>query len=466
MDTRTSRRMFLRTLAGSSAVSMLLAACGGTPTAPSAAGGATANAGSEPTAVPTPTPIVVGEGDLELTMWVQDFGPMVNAFQTAAQGYAQQVGNLKVTVQSLPYDDLQAKVIPAVAAGNEADLIMGYTNWYVATDISKLFLPLDESFGGRAEIERTIFPSAMNALNTPEDKVFYLPYLTGLNGASLTLNAGHYAEQGIDYTKFTSFEEFYDAAKTVTVREGDTVKRAGLSIWETALTVLKTWIWQLGGEFYNRETGVWQLSSPQGEDALTRLQNIYQKDKLSSLDIANREYESFVQGTLSTHLQGAWTLGVVSTTNPDMKLDVVPTPKLADATSDVVYPDHTSVVTLSRRLSQDDKRREAAIGLAKTLVSPDALIAVTDAYSGSLMSKPLYEDSRIGQTKFGTVSKRISESVWSRARFPQDRVANPAPALTELKRALSGEISVKDALTNADAYLNEQEKQARERLGL
>jgi len=478
---RVSRRKFLRVsmaLGGSVAV---LSACapaappaapsGAATTAPASSAGTAVPAATvatvattAPTPAPTPTDIVVGQGTVSMAMWVQDFGPVVDAFKKAAEDYAKQSGTVKVTVQAIPYNDLQAKVIPSVAAGNEAEIIMGYTNWYIATDISKLFLPLDDFFGGRAALEKTIFPSAMTVINTPGNKTFYLPYLTGLRGVVTTVNVGHYNEKKIDYTKFTTFDEFEQAARTLTIRDGDSIKRAGLSNWNAALVMLKTWIWQQGGEFYSGDTGKWSLSSAEGEAALQRIQDLYQKDKVCNLDIANREYESFLQGTLSTQLEGAWTMGVIASANPDLKLDSVVTPKLANAKSATVYPDHTAVLTLSKRLAADNQKLESGVGLTKALVSPDALISITDAYSGSLMSKALYDDPRIQKTKYGLISKRVAEGVWPNARFPQDHVANQAPALTELQRALTKEISIKDALANADAFLNEQETQARERL--
>ena len=48
--------------------------------------------------------------------------------------------------------------------------------------------------------------------------------------------------------------------------------------------------------------------------------------------------------------------------------------------------------------------------------------------------------------------------------IPGDHVANQAPAGTELERAFRQEISIPEALANMDAYLQDQEDQARERI--
>jgi hypothetical protein len=52
------------------------------------------------------------------------------------------------------------------------------------------------------------------------------------------------------------------------------------------------------------------------------------------------------------------------------------------------------------------------------------------------------------------------------ARYSRDHVANHGPAATELDRAMRQEIGIKEALANMDAYLQEQEDQARERIGI
>jgi hypothetical protein len=82
------------------------------------------------------------------------------------------------------------------------------------------------------------------------------------------------------------------------------------------------------------------------------------------------------------------------------------------------------------------------------------------------MTKTVYEDPRINDVKYGLLSKRVAEGMWPVARYTQDHVANHGPAGTELDRAMRQEISISEALTNMDAYLQEQEDAARERIGI
>jgi ABC-type glycerol-3-phosphate transport system substrate-binding protein len=246
--------------------------------------------------------------------------------------------------------------------------------------------------------------------------------------------------------------------------EGGKMTVAGLSPVSSALSLVKNWVWQVGGEFYNAETGEWKLSTPEGEASLARLIDLGSGDKptysydLLSLD---NEFDVWNQGKVASHMNGAWTIGV---SEEAVEANGIPTPLLAEAANKVYYPEHIAVTTLSRRLSDDDAKLQHCVGIVQELYKPESLIETTNQYSGLLCSKALYDDPQIQDTKFGPVSKRLAETVWPQARFPKDHVANQAPAAVELDRAMRGEISIQEALSNADAYLNDQEKQARERI--
>jgi ABC-type glycerol-3-phosphate transport system substrate-binding protein len=453
-----NRRELLKTTVGASTAALMATSAFGR--------GARAQ---DPTPAPTPEPISLGEGDVSITMWVQDFGPAIEYFRKAAEAYIAREPNVKVTVQAIAYNDLLAKMLPSVAAGNEADILMGYTDWYVATDVSRLFLPLDEYMGGKAVLEKSLFPSSLTTLDLPEDKVYYVPWAAGIRAAATTVNVKLFQEAGIDYTTLATWEDLVAAGQALTVKEGGAITRAGLSPATAALSLVKTFIWQMGGEFYDHESGKWTFSTPEGEAAMQILYDLFWgPTPTSSYDLISidNEYTSFEQGRVAADLNGAWAVGVHEATVPELDADAVPTPKLAAAVTDVVYPEHMGVATLSRRLAKDETKRNHCVAILQEMLKADALIAMTESYSGSLMSTELYADPRIDQTKYGPVSKRIAEGTWPRARFPRDHVANPQPALAEIDRGLRKDISIQEALANADKYLNDQESQARERLGM
>ena len=416
---------------------------------------------------PTPMPTVsVGESGTEITMWVQDFGPAVDAFRIAAQNYIDAGNDVKVTVQPIAFADLLAKMLPSIAAGNEADIMMGYTDWYVATDVSKLFLNMEGLIGTQAELEKSLFASTLQTIDMPEGSIYYLPWLAGANGVITSYNGAVWEEKGMDPASITTWDELVSAGQELTVMDGGTMNRAGLSLMTPMLTLIKNWIWQMGGDFYNGETGEWSLNTEAGQASLQKIVDAAMGDKPTmsyDLSTIDNEYDVWLQGKIATQQMGAWTIG----TAPDeLKANGMSLPKLADAATDVVYPAHIGVITLSRRLADDDAKLQHCLGIAKQLISADALIEVTNSYTGLICVQDVYNDPRINDTKFGAISQRLAETTWPRSKWPKDHIPNPMPASQELDRAARGEISVSEALSRADEYLNTQEKDARERLGL
>src|SRR5262249_259866 len=175
---------------------------------------------STPTPAPTATPSILGSGSVSMQMWVQDFDPAIAMFQRVAKTEVDKAKNLQVTVQPVPYTDLMAKMLPSTAAGTEGEVLMGYTDWYVATDISKPFLPLDDVMGGRGALEQQIFPSALRVLDTPGGKVFYVPWAAGIRAAIGTVNVKQYQDAGIDYLKFGNFEDVVEAGRKLQKCDG------------------------------------------------------------------------------------------------------------------------------------------------------------------------------------------------------------------------------------------------------
>jgi ABC-type glycerol-3-phosphate transport system substrate-binding protein len=441
-----SRRQFLK-VSSFAAGATLLAAC----VAPGAA-----PAGSEGEAAPA-------EGTTTVVVWYQDWDGANRIMNQAKEDRAATNPDVTIELTPIAYSDLFAKMLPAIASGTEGDVLMMYTDWVVGTDVSQVFLDLTDVAGGADALAEAMWPSAFTALDAPDNKVFYLPWLAGLRGAALTVNTEQLAEQNIDYLNFGSFEEVIEAGKALTQRDGDKITRAGYSIRSSQHTLLWNLIWQMGGEFFDRESGQWSINSEIGQQAAQMLYDIYWTHQTCDFDLFANEFEAVSQKLVSMWGDGAWTASV-QTDSAQVPADNIVTPMLADAVEEVLYPDHIAGWGLSKRLVDGGEKLTAAVDFAQFIVSPDSLIQAFDAYSGVCMTKGVYTDPRIEEVKFGPVSKRIAEGVWPIARFTGDHVANHAPARTELDRAMRQEISIPEALAAMDAYLQEQEDQARERI--
>ena len=439
--TSLSRRQFLKVSAGTS-VAAVLAAC-----APGAAPATDATAGDEA---------------IVLEVWHQDWSGANQVMDLLGPRFEESNPNATINFARIGYEDLQTKMFPAVAAGTEADVMMMYTNWVVATDISQVFLDITDLSGGLSTLEEKTWPVAFQAISVPEGKVFYLPWACGANGTAYTVQTEHYAEAGIDYTAFESYEEFVQAAKELTQTDDNgKITRAGFAP-QIDSSFLFGQIWQLGGEFYDRESGQWSLNSEEGAAAVQLVHDLYHEHKVNDFELYTSAGDAMGAGLLSTLSNGAWAGSWMGESG--VPADNIVAPLFADAVEQVMYPGHFAGWGLSKRLA-GSPNMDAAFEFANLMVSPDGFIAMLDGYSGISPSKEVYNDPMHADTKYGEMSKRVADVVWSIGRYTQDHVADFSPFNAEFDRAIRQEITIPEALANMDEYLNEQEVLARERIG-
>jgi len=490
-----TRRSFLR-MAGIGAAGLLAAACGATPTpaatkapeatkaevaaaptntpAPAAPTNTpapaptntTAPAAAAATATPVPTaaPRIYGKGKTEVVVWYQDWDGANKIMNALTPTFVEKHPDVTINLQAIGYGDLFAKLLPSIAAGTEGDVLMLYTNWVVATDVTKVFLDITEPVGGAQPLQEKMWPAAFNVLDVPQGKIFYLPWLAGIRGACITVNTDQLKEKNIDYLNFKSYEDVIAAGQSLTQKSGDKITRAGYSPQSSQYILIYSLMWQLGGKPFDKTSGKWTFSSPEGEQAAQILYDIYWKQQTCDFQLFQSEYEAVSQKLVSIWGDGAWTASVQNAV-ANIPTDNIVTPKLASASENIQDPDHIACWGLSKKLANQKDKLQPAVDFALAIVSPDALIQAFDFYSGVCMTKGVYQDPRIDQVKWGKMSKRVAEGMWPIARYNQDHVADHGPASTELMRAMRKEISIKEALANMDKYLQEQEDSARERIG-
>jgi len=476
MEKKLDRRTFLKLGAGAGAAAFL-AACAPTATEapPAQTGGEEATAvptstprppTPEPTPIPTAPPKQIGEGANEIVVWYQDWDGANRIMNFVTPLFVEDYPDVSVNLQAIGYTDLFNKMLPAIASGTEGDVMMMYTDWVVGTDVRQVFLDITEPAGGLAYWQEMIFPAAFTAIDVPEGKVFYLPWLAGIRGGAMTVNMDHCEEAGIDYLNFGSFEEVVEAGKAMTQRTADgKISRSGYSPRSSQYQLLWSLIWQLGGNMFDKETGVWSHATDEGEAAAQIIYDLYWKEEVCDFELFTSEYEAVSQQLVSIWGDGAWTMSA-QTDVAGVACDNIVTPFLANAVEQVLYPQHAAGWGLSRRLSDDADKLDAALAYALLIVGADACLQALDFYSGVMMSKPLYDDPRIEEVKFGIPSKRVALGMWPVARYTQDHVANQAPAAEEFDLAMRNEKSIPEALAAMDAYLQEQEDEARERIGM
>ena len=472
---RLSRRLFLRLAAGASATAVL-AACARKPRSnegltteePAGKPGETTVSESESgeaAATEEPQAQVFGYGPIEIEVWYQEWEGANSLLQRVGETYAEEHDDATVNLQAISYSDLYFGLLPAIAAGDEGDILMMYTNWVVGTDIREVFLDITEPLGGYARVVDTFWEAPLAIVDAPEERVFYLPWLAGGRGATITVNRDQLAEEGIDPLDFRTWEEVIDAGKKLTRRDAaGMVMRAGYAINVSQPCLLYNIIWELGGSMYDRATGTWSWHSSEGVEGVRRLYDAYWTDETSSYSLYGNEFQGVSDRLISMWGEGAWTASI-QTQTAGIPADNIVTPRIADGVTDDLYPDHIAGWGLSKRLADEWDKLVIALDFAMTVVGPDATIPFYEDQSSLCASKDVYADPRIERVAYGTMSKRVATAMWPRARYNGDHVGDMGPAYEQLDRALRREISAEEALRSMDAYCQEQEDAARDQVG-
>ena len=193
------------------------------------------------------------------------------------------------------------------------------------------------------------------------------------------------------------------------------------------------------------------------------MHDIIHKHRLFDWNFIDNIWQDMANEILSMEGVGSWSYSVL-VNQYDLPVEAVVMPSLPNAVERALVPSPIGSWALSRRLADDSDKLNASLAFIDMIMSVEGQLQAMEFYSGSLMSPGVYADPRIDETMFGTVSKKCALGVWPVARYAGHHVANPAPAVREVERALTGEIGVVEALENIDAEMQGLEDTALERL--
>ena len=402
--------------------------------------------------------------EAEITVWHQDWDGMNRILAWATEAFAEVEPGVTVNTQPIGYGDLLAKLLPSIATGNEGDINYLYTDWVAATDVSQIFLEITDLAGGRDALEERFFPAAFTAVNAPEGKAYYYPYICGLSDCVLVLNTDHFAAAGADWNQWSDLGVVIDdCLKVTTIDDSGKMTRASWTIKGMMNHYIQSLIYQLGGTPYDTETATFSYNSEEGVAALQWMHDIIHKHRLFDWNFIDNIWQDMANEILSMEGVGSWSYSVL-VNQYDLPVEAVVMPSLPNAVERALVPSPIGSWALSRRLADDSDKLNASLAFIDMIMSVEGQLQAMEFYSGSLMSPGVYADPRIDETMFGTVSKKCALGVWPVARYAGHHVANPAPAVREVERALTGEIGVVEALENIDAEMQGLEDTALERL--
>ena len=383
-----------------------------------------------------------------ISLWHQQWEPIDAVYAALKASVEAQQPNVTVDVTPLPYDQLLQKVLPSVAAGNEADIMMVYSSWLVASDIESLFAPVAPGLMSVADAQSLFYPEALTE-GVRGENLYYLPFLNGMGGSTFTYNVDHLEEAGIDPGSIQTWDDLVAASKELVRWDGDNLARAGFAFSPYIASMWVTGIDQMGGSYYDAETGKFNLTSDEAKATLQMINDLLTVHKVDDITKEAPSHanmtgygaaDGFGQGLASITNFGSWIVSGYENSVPDFRAGVMPMPYMADTTDETIELSHNAVHVLSRRLLEDPDKAAAATFLLGQFADAANFFPLVDAYGGSVIIPSVAEAPGITDRNWGSIQQQYDQSVWPRAKFEEHHVPdwNITVAWPQLYRVFNG----------------------------
>lgn len=306
----------------------------------------TATAASETTAAASETTASAAETTAAETQkvkityvrWTQP--PYDDMYLQFAKDFMAKNPNVEIEILFYPDPDMPGKVRTAIASGGALDCfsINSFESaWFMANNTVEEIMP---SAFGKQSVQEVVDMWEPGSLKTTggfyNDKYYGIPEELSNYGA--WINTAYMKEAGLDPVKDipTTWDEFVNVAKKMTVKKGGTITRNGFATNLKAsvfpFLILSTLMEQKGLDWSTEQGLLSSLDKPEAVEALKTLTGWATTDGIWDPGLFNDEREGFGNGLTATFLTGgSWYWGVAKqySVKPE---DIIPFkyPRFAD----------------------------------------------------------------------------------------------------------------------------------------
>jgi len=411
----------------------------------------------------------------ELELWHQDWPPINEAYKSLKAGVEAAQPNIKIKDTPIPYEQLLAKMLPSIAAGTEPEIMMAYSSWLVGSDIPSLFTPIAPTLMTVEDAQGLFYPAALSE-GLRGDQLFYLPYLQGMGGSTFTYNAKILEDAGIDPASLKTWDDLVQAGKALVQWDGDNLVRAGVAFSPTIASAWVSGIRQLGGEYFDPETGKFSLTTDVAKQSLKNIDDLLKVHKLDDIlkeapSHANMtgygQPDGFEKGQAAITNQGSWIVSGYENTSPDFRAGIIAMPNMGDATQELELG-HNAIHVLSRRLQDDPAKLAAAAYFVSQMANAAYFLPLADHYGGSVIIPAVAQDPTITDRHWGSIQQQYDKDVWPRATFEQHHLVDWSfeTAWPQLLRVFKDSEDMGTVLADLETQSNQLEQDARDKLGL
>lgn len=305
------------------ALVLTLAACAPTPT-PAPAAPTKAAAPTTAPAAPTKAPAPAAKVNLTYAIWNAAQKPAMDAIIAAFQA---KNPNITVEVQVVPFAEYWTKLQTAVAGGSAFDVFWMNGPNFLTYASRGVLLDLEPHLAG---VDKNAFPKSLIDLYSYKGHLYGIP--KDFDTIGLFYNKALFDAAKVPYpTADWTWDDLRQAAKKLTIKEGNTVKQWGFNATPNAQQVYLNFIFQNGGKLLNEDGTKALIDDPATCEAILFLYDMM-KDG-STPTAAEMQANSnwapignlFPAGKIAMITSGSWQSKPLIDANPN--IDVAPLPK-------------------------------------------------------------------------------------------------------------------------------------------
>ncbi|WP_258235148.1 ABC transporter substrate-binding protein [Paenibacillus agaridevorans] len=294
--------------------------------------------------------------------------------------------HITVKIEDAPWGDFTSKIATQIAGNTMPDVwfqenaaILGYGKRGVAEDL-KPYIERD--------LNASDYVDALFSAQTSDGKVWGIPH--GVNSVALAYNKSVFEAANVDLpTDDWTYADLIEAAKKLTIKEGNNVKQFGFIGTASITTGWFPWIKQAGGMVLDDTKTKSMLNDPKTLEGLSQLRQGIQDGYFTNNDFLTANggaLEVFATGKSAMYMMQYSEQVSMNSKFPDADWDVVKAPKAVDGKRYVPFV--TNSWLISSRASDDSK--EAAWQFLKFYLGEEAQTILAESGSSLPVKQSAY----------------------------------------------------------------------------
>ena len=388
-----------------------------------------------------------GGGEVKVEIWNYWDGTNADVFDQMVKQYDEQTDGVTLTTATIPNADFLTKLRAAASSKTLPTIAIGDLIW--VPQIAQIGTLADLSTMLPSDVLSDVNP-ALVSYGSIDGKQLSVP--VSANNLAYMYNRTLFTEAGLDPDKPpTTWDEVMSTGKTILAKTG----KPGYELFTQAGDNGEglTWnfqvnLWQAGGEFLNADNSAAAFNTPAGKKALQ-----YWVDLIKAGVSPYAAWGEFEKGQAAAAQEGSWMVGIWAS-DPPFDFGTAKAPAPADGKAATNLGGEQAMV-----FNNDDASAKAAADFLAWFLKPEqvtswcektGMLPVTNTVATGSDYLSWVKDSQPALLPF------VEQMPDAHARpntplYPQISLA----FAQQIEKALAGEVSVDDALANAEEAVNQ-----------